>query len=666
MTRATPKALVTAQVAIEAFRITRAGDHVVYVRRVVAGNAYRSHLWIVPWSGGRARQLTRGAVRDTAPAVAPDGRRVAFVRGPADPASEVPGQVWILPLDGGEPWQLTRLKHGASSTSWSPDGARLAVIGPAGDQRFSIGPEKAGAAPRARRITRLDFRDDEAGHLTRRAHLWVLAARPNAAARQVTRGDFDVAHAAWSPDGSQIAFSADRGPDSNIEPRSQLWVVPAAGGEIAELASLAGDADRPAWSPDGTLIAFIGTDIADPPDHVLSALWVVPAGGGRARNLTADLDRAVEAGAWADLVMAEDDPGPVWMSDDELLVLVGTNGRNLPYRVSLPDGRPQPLVDPSERVVGAGVAAESGRVALSAGVDHHAAEVYAVEGGRLRAITRNGSGWQRRLPNPEWEELWIDGPGGAMQVWLASPAGARRSPRPLVLMIHGGPTGAFGPGGTLDATMLTAAGYRVARPNIRGSDTFGSKWIAGLGGRWGKVDAEDALAVVDALVARRLASPRRLGVMGLSYGGFLTQWLVGATDRFAAAVSENGVANQASTWANSYFGVHYNRRAGLADPLTDKGMRRLWSSSPLRNASRIHTPLLILQAEEDRNCPAADNEQLFTALKVLGRETEYILYPEEHHEMKNYGRPDRRIDRMERILGWFDRWMGPGAPSAGG
>ena len=156
-------------------------------------------------------------------------------------------------------------------------------------------------------------------------------------------------------------------------------------------------------------------------------------------------------------------------------------------------------------------------------------------------------------------------------------------------------------------------------------------------------------------VERGLADPQRLAVMGLSYGGFLTQWLIGVTDRFAAAASENGVPNQVSTWANSYFGVHYNRRAGLGDPLTDKGMRSLWRSSPLRNAAQVTTPLLMLQAEEDRICPAADNEQLFTALKVLGREVELILYPDEHHEMKNSGRPDRRIDRMERILAWFER-----------
>jgi dipeptidyl aminopeptidase/acylaminoacyl peptidase len=234
---------------------------------------------------------------------------------------------------------------------------------------------------------------------------------------------------------------------------------------------------------------------------------------------------------------------------------------------------------------------------------------------------------------------------------------------PTVLHLHGGPTGGWGPGGTLDEISLCAAGYRVVMPNIRGSETFGRAWVRSLFGHWGDRDAADANAVLDALVDDGHADPDRLFVMGLSYGGFLTNWLVGTTNRFAAASSENGVTNQVSAWASSYFGVHYNRRAGLGDPLSDRGMRRLWRSSPLRLAHRMQTPLLILQAEEDRICPASDNEQLFTALKVLGREVEYVLYPDEHHEMKNHGRPDRRIDRMERILDWFDRH--PRRPASG-
>ena len=318
------------------------------------------------------------------------------------------------------------------------------------------------------------------------------------------------------------------------------------------------------------------------------------------------------------------------------------------------DGRSPPAI------ASAGVETAGGRIAISAAVDGQAADLWAVEDGRLRQISRDGSAWQRRFPAVDLAELELDGPAGPIHAWLASPRGAGRRRLPTILHVHGGPTGAWGPGGTLDEMALCAAGYRVLMPNIRGSTTFGGPWVRGLSASWGSADAEDALAAVDALVARGLADPKRLGVTGLSYGGFLTQWLIGVTDRFAVAAAENGVANQASAWANSYFGVHYNRRAGLGDPLSDEGMQALWHSSPLRNARRIHTPLLMLQAEEDRICPASDNEQLFTALKVLGREVEFILYPDEHHEMKSNGRPDRRIDRMERILAWFDRHLREG------
>jgi dipeptidyl aminopeptidase/acylaminoacyl peptidase len=661
MNAATARALVRAQVALESYRLSADGSSVVYVLRRVVGDDYQSHLYTRPFRGGRPRQLTRGKVRDLAPDLAPDGRQLAFIRSPVGDAEAV-GQVWILPLDGGEPWQLTSLEHGVSSVRWSPDGRRLAVVAQAGDHRFIVGGERKGRTPTARRITRTDFRDDESGHVVRRTHLWTVAVRPGARPRQLTKGDFDVSAPAWTPDGRRIAFAADPGEDVNLDPRSRIFIVAAGGGPVRELMSLAGDVESPAFSPEGRRLAFIGTDVADPPNDILPSVWVADLPGGRPRNLTASLDRPVGDWAWSDLVMAEDVAGPIWLDDDSLLVLVGTRGRNVPYRVGL-DGHAAPLVDPRMNLDGAGLAAtpDGKTVTLSAGLDGRSGEVYAIERGALRSITREGSRWQRRLPKPRIDELEIPGAGGPIQAWLASPPDAGRRRLPLVVALHGGPTGAWAGIGTMDATMLCAAGYRVLMPNIRGSTTFGADWIRPLAGHWGEPDAEDAIASVDAMVQRGLADPSRLYVMGLSYGGYLAQWLIGVTDRFAAAAADNGVANQVSVWANSHFGVHYNRRHGLGDPLSDEGMHRLWHSSPLRNAGRITTPLLILQAEEDRICPPADNEQLFTALKVLGREVEYILYPDEHHELKNYGRPDRRIDRMERILAWFDGHRRPPA-----
>ncbi|HEX2766584.1 MAG TPA: S9 family peptidase [Candidatus Limnocylindria bacterium] len=653
--RATPRALVRAQVALESFSLAPDGSGVVYALRRVRGDTYESHLWARPTRGGRARQLTRGRVRDGSPAVSPDGRYVAFVRSPSNDDDAV-AQAWVLPLDGGEPWPITSLRHGVSAALWSPSGDRLALVARAGDPRFIVGEERKGRTPLARRITRLDFRDDDTGHVDRRSHLWVVPFRSGAAPRQLTRGDFDVLHPAWAPDGRRIAFAADRGPDANINPRTQIFSVrtDADRPRITELASLPGDADRPAFSPDGRRLAFIGTGREDPPDELPPTLWVTDLPGGEPRNLTESLDRPIGEWAWCDLQMADAAPGPVWLDDTSIGVIVGTNGRNVPYRVDL-DGTATPMISPERHIAAAGIEADGGRVAITAAVDGLAGEVWLVEDGDLRQVTREGSAWLRRFPLVELTEHALPGPAGPIHAWLASPAGAGTKRLPTVLHIHGGPTGAWGPGGTIDEIALCAAGYRVLMPNIRGSATFGSDWVQALSTAWGDVDAADAMASVDALVKRGLADPKRLAVMGLSYGGFLTQWLVGVTDRFRAAASENGVANQASAWANSFFGVHYNRRGGLGDPLSDEGMQQLWRTSPLRNASNVRTPLLMLQAEEDRICPPADNEQLFTALKVLGREVEYVLYPEEHHEMKVYGRPDRRIDRLDRILDWFDR-----------
>ena len=654
MIAATPRALVRRQVVLESFRLTPGGETVVYVLRRVVGEDYESHLFTRPFRGGRPLQLTRGHVRDGSPHVAPDGRRLAFLRTPVG-GDDAVAQAWILPLDGGEPWQLTALEHGVADLRWSPDGRRLALVAQAGDHRFVVGTERKGRTPTARRITRTDFRDDESGHVVRRAHLWVTDVRAGARPRQLTRGDYDAASPTWTPNGARIAFVSDRGDDVNLRPRTQIWSVPARGGRVTEVASLAGDAEAPAFSPDGRRLAFIGTDVDDPPNEVQPGLWVRDLPHGTPRELTARLDRPVGDWAWSDLVMAEDAIGPIWLDDASLLVLVGNRGRNLPYRVDL-DGTAEPLVDPTMRVDGAGLEhdADSGRIAMSAGLDGRAAEVYAIERGALRQVTREGSRWQRAFGRPEIEELELPGPAGPIHAWLASPPRAGRRRLPLATVFHGGPTGSWAGIGTMDALMLCNAGYRVLLPNVRGSATFGADWVRPLGGNWGGPDAADAMASVDAIVKRGLADPSRLYAMGLSYGGYLTQWLVGTTDRFAAAAAENGVANQVSTWANSYFGLHYNRRHGLGDPLTDEGMLQLWHSSPLRNASRITTPLLILQSEEDRICPPSDNEQLFTALKVLEREVEYVLYPDEHHELKNYGRPDRRIDRMERTLAWFD------------
>jgi dipeptidyl aminopeptidase/acylaminoacyl peptidase len=557
---------------------------------------------------------------------------------------------------------VTRLKHGVGAVLWSPDGACLALLGAAGDPRFVVGRPREGVEPVARHITRTDWRDDSTGLVDRRTHLWVVdlpsgMRGPMPPARRLTEGDYDVANPAWSPDGHWIAFEADMEPDWNIRFRYRIFRVSADGGTVRELIGLKGDARAPAYSPDGRWLAFLGTDVAEPTVADPERVWLATAAGRGVRCLTPDLEDGVGGWAWSDLAMAEEVEAPQWEGSDALLVAVGRRGRVLPYRVPVPGGGLEPLVDESSRLICGTVTSRQGRRFVTAARDGRASEVYALTDGRLRRLTTLGSRWEDGYRRFVLDELEIAGPGGPIQVWVASPrdAGSRRLP--TILHFHGGPNGAWGPGGTMDTLLLTSHGYRVAMSNIRGSTTHGRAWMDALAGNWGRVDEADVLAVTDALVDRGLADPDRIGLMGLSYGGYLTQWMSVATDRYAAAVAENGVGNVLSAWGESHFGVHYGRMYGQGDPLTAEGAADLWRQSPLSRARDTHTPLLLLQAEEDRNCPPGQNEQLFVALKVLERRTEYVLYPEEHHEMKNYGRPDRRIDRMERHLAWFDRYL---------
>jgi dipeptidyl aminopeptidase/acylaminoacyl peptidase len=649
-------------VAIDAHALAADGTWVVYVRRTVVRGAYRRHLWRVGSDGRGARRLTAGEVSDTHPAISPDGQRIAFLRATANPAASEEQrrtQAWIVDAAGGGPRPLGRLRHGVEGLVWSPDSRSLALLAPGPEVRFLVGERASrdgkNLSPTARRMTRMDFRNDD-GYRDRRTHLWLVSARGGARPRRLTRGDFDVEGPCWSPDGRSIALVADVGPDAALNPQTALFLAPLRGGPIWELARLRGDLSVPAWSPDGRWLAAIGTDLADPPEALEPEIWLIDAKTGKARSLSASLD--LPAGVWvgSHLNRTEEPEGPIWLDDTSLVALLTVRGRSIPWRFGV-DGGAAPLINPEERIIATGLQAAGQRVVVNAQVDGRASELWSVQDDRLRQLTRNGSAWQLPFPVPGLDEVQLPGPAGPVQTWVYSPRGRRSRGLPVIIDIHGGPSGSWGPGTSLDLIALTTAGYRVVRPNIRGSAGFGAKWIDGLGPRWGDVDAQDLLAVADGLVAQGLATEGRIGVMGLSYGGFLVNWLVGVTDRFAAAVSENGVTNQVTAWAECHFGIYDTRRTGLGDPLSDEGMFALWSTSPLRNVARVHTPLLMLQAEDDRVCPASDNVQLFAALRALDREVEYVLYPEEHHGMQSIGRPDRRTDRLERILAWFDRYL---------
>jgi dipeptidyl aminopeptidase/acylaminoacyl peptidase len=689
--------VIRRQVVLEEFDLAPDGRLAVVTCRRVRGNLYVSTLDAVDLAAGRAarrRPLTSGPVRDRLPRVSPDGRTVAFVRSdPAEP--DVPARLCLVPIRGGRVRELPIGDHGGvEEHAWSPDGRRIAFTAEVDPPRFLAGPvapagrrprrdSRPDPAPLARRIARIDWRLDGSGLLDRWAHLFVVDvdAGPGGRAartagrtpRQVTSGDWGVSGIAWHPDGRIVAFEADRRPDADLRPRPTIHAVDVDGpGTVREVLAAGGYAAAPSYAPGGAWLAASGVLAAEPTDDISPGLVVGPAdGSGPPVLLAPELDRPIGNATDTDLVAWRVDRryGPFWLDDRTVVALVTDRGRSFPMRftfdaVSGAPGGAQPVCAPTDIVCGALALAMDGTIAALAALGDRAAELVTFEPearrGGVRRRTWHGSAWQRGNPRPGMRSVLAPGPGGPIETWIVSPHGAPDRPLPTIVDVHGGPLGSWNPAPPVEAGLLTARGYRVVLPNIRGSASYGADWIRPQLGDWGGVDADDVHAALDHVIELGLANPDRLGVLGLSYGGFMAHWLIGTSDRFGAAVSENGVTNQVADWANSDSGVEYDRMARLGDPLTPEGVERLWRQSPLANVASIRTPLLMLQGEADLRCPPADNEQLFVALRTLGRTVEYVLYPEESHVYSVLGRPDRRMDRMTRMLDWFDRYLGPG------
>jgi dipeptidyl aminopeptidase/acylaminoacyl peptidase len=680
----TPRTL-RRQVIIEEHDLAPDGSFAVVTRRVMDGDRYASSLWLVPLDArgraGRPRRLTTAASRDMQPRISPDGTRVAFTREDETESGSdehVPTSIGIVRVADGATVMLLLGALSARELAWSPDGRQIAFTARTEPQRFIVGSVPPTGEPRARHVTTMDYRWDEVGYIDRRRQVHVVAANGRGRPRQVTAIDGGASGIAWRPDGRAIAFVADPRPDADRRPRTSIWAVavdpaarPGRGASPSsdepaprEVLALAGPAHSPAWSPDGRWIAAVGIDDPDHFDDLSPTLFVGPADGSAAAvPLAPDLDRPI--GNWADTDLtgwhADTRPGPAWDGADGVVALVSDRGRTHPWRFPVDPGTGRPAGDPVRLAAGDSMAqtlAVAGdRVTVTSTVGSRPPELCLVSGGRVRSRTTIGSAWTRGLAWPEMRAVEVPGPGGPIETWIASPASSGDGPLPTIVDVHGGPLGAWAPAPSMEVVLLCARGYRVVLPNIRGSATYGGDWIRPQLGAWGGPDADDVHAALDHVIGLGLADPSRLGALGLSYGGFMVNWLVGTTGRFRAAVSENGVTNQVSAWANSDSGPEYCRTARMGDPTTPEGVERLWRQSPLRNVANIRTPLLLLQSEADQRCPAADNEQLFIALRWLGRTVEYVLYPDEYHVVQATGRIDRRIDRMTRMLDWFDRFV---------
>ncbi len=641
-----PRAVLD-QAQIQDLALSPDGKTLVYSRRVICGNRYCTHLWLTDWEGAPARQLTFAQANDVEPVISPDGAAIAFVSN-----RNGKNQIWLLPLQGGEPRCLAPDVTGVKTVWWSPDGTKLLALAGSGVERLSVGdPED----PTARVINDFWWRLDSVGFLNQLTSAWVVDLATGQATR-LSDPEWEVLDAQWLGNDA-VALVADAEPDAGMRRRSEMaavWKVTLDGDTPPErLAELPGGVALVRPEPGGERLAIIGHERPRQPNWADNHLFLIERGD--VRRLAPELDRPFENVSTGDQLVRGSRLGCTWLEDGTIVAMVGDRGRVYPYQVDPNSGGATPLLDGD--VVTNAFAVAPGKLAVLASVDSQPTEIYALENGALRGLTSNGSDWMEPYARRPRNVLIPHQDGHDIETWIVDRREHADRPGPVIVQIHGGPHAAHSPTPWLEMLALADAGYTVLYPNPRGSSGYGEAFAAAAHGAWGPVGSEDILRTVQWAVDEGIADPERIGVMGLSHGGYLTAWLLGHHPGvFRTAVSENPLSNFVSWYGGSDLqGYTDERFAGVGRLPED--IDSFLATSPMMAIHHNTAPLLLLQSEGDLRCPPEQAETLFTILKLRGVPVQMVRYPGEPHFVAGIGRPDRRVDRMERIVGWFEKYL---------
>jgi dipeptidyl aminopeptidase/acylaminoacyl peptidase len=621
-------------------------------------NTYRGHLRKVGLDGTEG-PWTQGE-RDSAPSLSPDGRWVAFLRSGEGEGPVAKPQLHVMPVAGGESKRLTESPLGVGAPSWAPDSRRIAFtarIPEAG--RYGApdadGEPVEGAAEAPRRITRLDYRIDDIGFLgDRPQHLFALDAVAALDADELpeltplTDGT-DVENPVWTPDGKTVIVGAGRDWGRNETEQSDLYAIPAAGGEPRLLVRSAGSVYRWAVSEDGVLW-FIGAEFPDGSQEARNAgLWSavlseLSEGDGplKTRRLTEIESVDCDSGAGA--------PVPF---GDEILVAVRNRGA-VELRAVPRDADLAPL-DSLRRLAGEraavhAFAAEGTTVAAVIATPQSAGEVVLLADGIERILTDYSEALRDKGIRPVEELNTKSADGYPVHGWLVPPEG--EGPHPVLLVVHGGPFSAQDWGLFDEAQVYASAGYAVILGNPRGSAGYGESHGRAIVRGFGTVDVDDVLALLDVALTRPDLDTDRVGVMGGSYGGFMTSWLASHHgERFRAAWSERAVNAWDSMAGSSDIGYMF------VDGYIGSDLAEQRRASPLTYAEKIDIPFAVVHSEQDWRCPLEQAQRMFVALKRGGADAELLLFPGEGHELSRSGRPRHRVQRFDAILDWWSRHL---------
>ncbi len=668
-------------------QISPDGSHVAFVKVWVnlRADRYDTALWLVPTSGSEsARQLTAGP-RDASPQWSPDGRRLAFIRSVEKDGRVQPAQIYILAMDAaGEPWALTDIPRGAGAFRWSPDSKSIVFASTATPEDLSRKPETDATQRRAggsegdqlpahesdvRVITKATYRSNGPGYSDpkRHTHLWRIAVPGTSGAAnqptQLTSGQFDEGNARWSADGRSIYFTSDRRVEPYYgRPAAALYRIPESGGEMIKIASIDGPIGAFALGPEGKGIAFTGTVQGNPIRSFSQPDLFLTQADGTPKNLTASYDFDIGGGIGGDQRAPRGGGagGPIWSKDgSSIVVVVAEQGRANLKRVDVATGRVAPLTTGDHDVQSYTATTDGSRLAALVSTPTNIGDLFTVDGttGEMKRLTGVNEELFSQLNLTAPEEIWYQSfDGKKINGWILKPPDFDPKKKyPMILEIHGGPHSAYGYTFTHEFLWMAAKGYVVLYTNPRGSSSYGQDFGNLIQFHYPGDDYKDLLAGVDEVIKRGYADTQHLGVTGGSGGGVLTNWVVGHTDRFAAAVSQRSIADWSGFWYTADFTLFqptWFRAAPWEDPAD------FTARSPITYVKNVKTPMMFIEGEADYRTPPADGgEQMFRALKYLHIPTAMVRFPGESHELSRSGNPWHRVERLQHILNWFDKYL---------
>ena len=646
---------------------------------------YETSIWIVASNGKEGPIRMTNGKHDAQPRWSPDGKHLVFVRGGEkdETGKPRPAQLALLSLAGGEAWIITDLPKGAANPVWSPDGKHIAFLSTTTQEDIEKRKREKSAtkpgdskAPENEResdvhvISRAIYRDNDEGYLDpkRHSHIWVLeiptASDEMPKPMQLTSGNFDEGQLVWAPnDGSRIYFLTRRIDEPYYElPSTDIYSAPSAGGSAEKLTTVPMGIRDMVLSPDGRKMAFHGSITQPVRSYSQPDLWVMDvAHDAQPKNLTANYDFDMGSSVFGDNAAPRGGHGRslYWSSDGRSLFdTIEKQGRTPIVRVDAQTGAITQLTGGDQAVLDFSVSPQGDAVVALVSTPVMIGDLFSVasDGSQTRITDFNGKLWsQLNLTAPE-EINYSSFDGKRIQGWIQKPPDFDPQKKyPLILDIHGGPHAAYGWVFDHEFQWMAAKGYVVLYVNPRGSTSYGQEFGNIIQYHYPGDDYKDLMIGVDELLKRGYIDKKKLGVTGGSGGGVLTNWTITQTDRFAAAVSQRDISNWASWWYTADFTLfqpNWFKGTPFEDP-QDYNNR-----SAITFVKNIHTPVLFVLGESDYRTPQdSGGEQLFRALKYLKRPTGMVVFPRETHELSRSGEPWHRIERLEHIVGWFDKWM---------